>query len=69
MLEDDAHGDMRWQVVVMSRERLDELIHQKRRHDETAGGRREGPARRRGRCFFQCSHLLEGNATTDQMNW
>ena len=37
MLEDDAYGDaMRpWQVVaIMSRERLDELIHQKRRHDE-----------------------------------
>ena len=72
MLEDDAYGDaMRpWQVVaIMSRERLDELIHQKRRHDEDCRrASRGGPPVVEDGVFptVSVSHLLEGNATTDE---
>ena len=72
MLEDDAYGDaMRpWQVVaIMSRERLDELIHQKRRHDEDCRrASRGGPPVVEDGVFpsTSVSHLLEGNVTTDE---
>ena len=59
MLEDDARGDaMRpWQVVaIMSRESwLDELIHQKRRHDEDCRKGVAGAPARRGRCVSTLS--------------
>ena len=72
MMEDDSYGDaMRpWQVVaIMSRDRLDELIQQKRRHDEDCRrASRGGPPVVEDGVFptVSVSHLLEGNATSGQ---
>ena len=72
MSDDDTYGDaMRpWQVVaIMSRDRLDELIQQKRRHDDDCRrASRGGPPVVEDGVFptVSVSHLLEGNATSSQ---